>query len=146
VDAEATVAGVVASWGDRLRWWFVVVATAAGMIAMHSLAAHEHTQAASAPTVMMIPASSCCEGEHAVSAGALPDEDPHEGSSLLALLHLCLAVLTGFTPLAIAALLAFIRLRADILDRLSPLTAALDRTRSPPPTSVRLAQLCVLRC
>ena len=129
-----------------MRWWFVVVATAAGMIAMHSLAAHEHTQAASAPTVMMIPASSCCEGEHAVSAGALPDEDPHEGSSLLALLHLCLAVLTGFTLLAIAALLAFIRLRTGISDRLSPLAAALDRTRSPPPTSVRLAQLCVLRC
>jgi hypothetical protein len=134
------------SWGDQLRWWFVVVATAAGMIAMHSLAAHEHTQAASAPTAMMISASACCEGEHAPSAGALADTNPHDGSSLLALLHMCLAVLTGFTLLAIAALLAFIRLRTGISDRLSPLAAALDRTRSPPPTSVRLAQLCVLRC
>ena len=134
------------SWVDRLRWWIVVVATAAGMIAMHSLVEHEHTQADSSPTAMMIPASSCCEGAHAASAGALADTDPHDGSSLSALLHLCLAVLTGFALLAIAALLAFIRLPAGISGRMSPLAAALDRTRSPPPTAVRLAQLCVLRC
>jgi hypothetical protein len=84
---------------------------------------------------MMIPASSCCEGEHAAAAGALADTDPHDGSSLFALLHLCLAVLTAFTLLAIAALLAFIRLRARIFDRMPPLAAALDRTRSPPPTA-----------
>ncbi|WP_246393315.1 hypothetical protein [Pseudonocardia pini] len=70
---------------------------------------------------------------------------PHEPMSALHdLLHLCLAVLTGLLVLVAAVLLALLLMR-----RLRPSAPASARPvsglRSPPPTSVRLAQLCVLR-
>lgn len=145
-DADATVTGMATSRGHQLRWWLVVVASAIGMIAMHSLVVHEHAQPASSPTAVVAVESSCCEGQHAAPPGTLQHTAPHHGSLLMALLHLCLAVLTGLTVLAIAALLAFVRLGADLSDRPRSPGLRLDRTRSPPPTSVRLAQLCVLRC
>jgi hypothetical protein len=140
------------SHGDQLRWWFVVVATAIGLITMHSLVGYDHDQGAVRPPVLTATAaeSSCCNGGHSAPAGT--DETthentaPHHDSSLMGLLHLCLAVLTGFTLAAIAALLAVIRLRANAGDHLPSLALLFQRTRSPPPTSARLAQLCVLRC
>lgn len=70
---------------------------------------------------------------------------PHDPMSALHdLLHLCLAVLTGLLVLAAAVLLALLlmrRLRPSAPGTARPVTGS----RSPPPTSVRLAQLCVLR-
>jgi hypothetical protein len=137
---------VATSRASRLRWWFVVVAVATGMIAMHSLAGHEHGQAGVSPTVVTVAESSCCAGEHVLPVGVREDSGPHHHSTLVALLHLCVAVLTGFTVLVIAALLAFVGCAIAVSKRVSLLAMRFGHTRSPPPTSARLAQLCVLRC
>ena len=78
-------------------------------------------------------------------AGARQDTAPDHDSTVMALLHLCLAVLTGFAALVIAGLLAFVGLTAASRRLSSPGTRS-GRTRSPPSNSVRLAQLCLLRC
>ncbi|MCF7547443.1 hypothetical protein [Pseudonocardia sp. WMMC193] len=66
-------------------------------------------------------------------------------SALHDLLHLCLAVLTGLLVLAAAALFAV--LVGSATKRGTPLSGARPTAgpRAPPSTSVRLAQLCVLR-
>jgi hypothetical protein len=62
------------------------------------------------------------------------------------LLHLCLAVLTALALLAVAALLAlFVGGRPAGGDSFAVLGRPVVGPRAPPPTSVRLAQLCVLR-
>ncbi|WP_345412850.1 hypothetical protein [Pseudonocardia xishanensis] len=70
---------------------------------------------------------------------------PHDPMSALhTLLHLCLAVLTGLLVLAAAVLLALLLIRR----RRAPAPSAgrpVTGPRAPPPTSVRLARLCVLR-
>jgi hypothetical protein len=107
-------AGVATSPGEQLRWWLVVVATAIGLIAMHSLVAHpKHDQVTPSPVAMIAAEYSCCADDHAAPPGLIEDKAPHHGSSLMALLHLCLAVLTGFALVAIAALLALVPLGAD---------------------------------
>jgi len=65
-------------------------------------------------------------------------------SALHALLHLCLAILTGLLALGVLALCA-VMLTGVI--RAAPRTVGRSVTgpRAPPPTSLRLAQLCVLR-
>ena len=115
---------------------------------MHSLVGYEHDHGAGSPSMVTVTAAdfSCCDGGHSAQAGTRENTSPHHDSSLMGLLHLCLAVLTGFTLLAIAALLAFIRLGANASHHPPSLASLLRRTRSPPTTSTRLAQLCVLRC
>jgi hypothetical protein len=131
-----------------LRRWFVVVATAVGLVTMHSLVGYEHDHGVGSPTMALATAadSSCCDRGHSLAAGTRENTSPDHDSSLMGLLHLCLAVLTGFALLAIAALLAFVHLGANASRYPPSLALLLRRTRSPPPTSTRLAQLCVLRC
>lgn len=66
-------------------------------------------------------------------------------SALHDLLHLCLAVLTGLLALAAAALLAFLVRRAVGPHTVPRSARPVAGPRAPPPISVRLAQLCVLR-
>lgn len=146
-EAGATVVDVARSRAEQLTWWFVVVVTAVGLIAMHSLVGHaEHEQVASSPTATTTAAHSCCDGGHGAAPGLRQDSAPHHGSSSATLLHLCLAVLTGVTIVMIAALLAVVRPGVGVTDHSRSLSWRLGRTRSPPPTSLRLAQLCVRRC
>lgn len=138
--------GVAASRARELWWWFLVVATTIGLIAMHGLVGHEEHQSTDSPTTMVaIAEASCCNHEHSAPLAGMPDRTSGQGSALTPLLHLCLAVLTGLTLLTITALLAYSRLVDAVADHLSLLALRFGRTRAPPPTSVRLAQLCVLR-
>ncbi|WP_433505499.1 hypothetical protein ACQP04_02720 [Pseudonocardia halophobica] len=66
-------------------------------------------------------------------------------SALHDLLHLCLAVLTALLALAAAALLALFVGRATHRDGSPAGGLPVAGPQAPPPTSVRLAQLCVLR-
>jgi hypothetical protein len=71
---------------------------------------------------------------------------PSSGHSMMHdLLHLCLAVLTALLALAAAALLAVVVARAGRSDTNRRGGRPVAGPRAPPPTSVRLAQLCVLR-
>ena len=77
---------------------------------------------------------------HAAGAGPLGRH-----SALHDLLHLCLAVLTALLVLSVAALFAL--LTGSATRRGTPLGGGRPTVgpRAPPSTSVRLAQLCVLR-
>ncbi|WP_234027740.1 hypothetical protein [Pseudonocardia dioxanivorans] len=79
--------------------------------------------------------------------GALtgPAEPAGGHSALHDLLHLCLAVLTALLALAVAALLAFVLGRTAQPGTITRGGRPVVGPRAPPPTSVRLAQLCVLR-
>ncbi|RTL61629.1 MAG: hypothetical protein EKK42_34605 [Pseudonocardiaceae bacterium] len=82
-----------------------------------------------------------------MTAGVLTSSDGHGGRSVLHdLLHLCMAVLSALTLLAAAALLAwFLGGRTGRSDSVRGVWQPAPGPRAPPPTSVRLAQLCVLR-
>ncbi|GAA2877527.1 hypothetical protein GCM10010472_39100 [Pseudonocardia halophobica] len=70
---------------------------------------------------------------------------PGQHSALHDLLHLCLAVLTALIAFAAAALLALLVGRATRRHASTTGGRPVAGPRAPPPTSVRLAQLCVLR-
>lgn len=75
---------------------------------------------------------------HGAGHGSMP-------SSMHQILHLCLAILAALLVLGMAALALWPTLRPDRRHvRIRALVRRASRRR-PPPTSVRLAQLCVLR-
>ncbi len=102
------------------------------------------------PVNMAVP-----DGITAVPVGPGPDQPGHGAdrspghgsmpSSLHQILHLCLAILAALLVLGAIALALWCTLRPDRhAIRISTLDGRAPRRR-PPPTSVRLAQLCVLR-
>lgn len=98
---------------------------------------------ASAGTGDAVPASPLvAEGSDHADHGARHGSTP---SAMHHVLHLCLAILAALVVVGAAALVLWRTLRPD---RTSvPIGALVRRApdRPPPPTSVRLAQLCVLR-
>ncbi|WP_051581209.1 DUF6153 family protein [Pseudonocardia acaciae] len=135
-------------WRATSVRWSLVLAIAAGLVAMHSLmlgggggVGHESEPAPAAAMSAM--------AEHPAEVSA-PDHDPaqtghgHHGDGPSALLHLCLAVL-GTLLLALAAplLLAVLGRRATVAGRPAGMPTPCPHPRAPPPTSVRLAELCV---
>ncbi|GAY10972.1 hypothetical protein [Pseudonocardia sp. N23] len=98
-------------------------------------------QQAAATAVLVVPATS---DMHATDLAG--PAGPAGGHSVLHdLLHLCLAVLTILLALAGAVLLAVVVARATRPDTIHRGGRPAAGPRAPPPTSVRLAQLCVLR-
>ncbi|MFC4942051.1 DUF6153 family protein [Pseudonocardia sp. GCM10023141] len=144
--------GRAGSW----RWErvLVVLALLLGVVAMHSLAmpmADEHAMpmASAAMTqdlhghVMAGPVAPV----DAVSAG-MPDAmhpGPAQSPDAHTMMHLCLAVLGALLLLTVWVMTFVIRTRsvADAVPIRVRIAALWPRP--PPPTSVRLAQLCVLR-
>ena len=61
------------------------------------------------------------------------------------LLHLCLAVLTALIAFSAVVLLAFLAAQSGVVFALRRAERPASGPRAPPPTGVRLAQLCVLR-
>jgi hypothetical protein len=151
----------MAGWRATLLRWSLVLVLAGGLVAMHSLmlaggggTGHPVGTAKmvmSGPVVTS-PASPAHPVSHAgaqVEPAPAVDDHPgrsgHHGDGMSMLLHLCLAVL-GTLLLALAAplLLAVLDRAAPAGSRAGPFTAR-THPRAPPPTPVRLAQLCVSR-
>lgn len=145
-------------WRATLQRWSLVLALAGGLVAMHSLVlaggggvGHPVGTVETTPMTM---AGAPAQSSHRVSparsaiappADARPGRSGHHGDGMSMLLHLCLAVL-GALLLALAAPLLL-----HVLDRAAPAgsragpSTARSHPRAPPPTPVRLAQLCVSR-
>lgn len=81
-----------------------------------------------------------------IALSGFESSQPNAPSSALHdLLHLCLAVLTALLAFAAAALLALLAWRGTRRHASTTGGRPVAGPRAPPPTSVRLAQLCVLR-
>jgi hypothetical protein len=140
------------SAGWRWERALVVLALLAGVVAMHSLAmpmAHTVDHAGSVTTAATAPGHQ--PSGHPMAGGmtttvatamSAPQAPGLGGHTML---HVCLAVLTALLLLALQAA-AHLRRTGITVDR-APARAphATPWPRPPPPTSVRLAQLCVLR-
>ena len=154
------------------RWlalrWLLVTVTGAGVIAMHTLmgtgAAHHMTGAVSmtgagamTSAVSMTGAGAMTSAVSMTGAGAMTSavsmttatghRGHHGDGSMSMLAHLCLAVL-GLLLLALAAPALLARYRRDT-DHAAPMAAGhpsgYGQSRAPPPTAVRLAELCISR-
>jgi hypothetical protein len=79
-------------------------------------------------------------------SGATGHPGHHGDGSMSMVAHLCLAVL-GLLLLALAApaVLGWFRHDADRITQLAGYPAGAGQPRAPPPTNVRLAQLCISR-
>jgi Family of unknown function (DUF6153) len=143
-------------WRATLLRWSLVLVLAGGLVAMHSLmlaggGGIGHPMVMSGPMVTS-PAPPSHPVSHAGSevepAPAVDDHSGrsgHHGDGMSMLLHLCFAVL-GTLLLALAAplLLAVLDRAARAGSRAGPFTPC-THPRAPPPTPVRLAELCVSR-
>ncbi|HEX4252075.1 MAG TPA: hypothetical protein VH008_29735 [Pseudonocardia sp.] len=151
------------------RWlalrWLLVTVTGAGLIAMHTLMGVGGGHCAGASTggmtgAVMMPGtggtsiSAPMTGAPATAAptsmtdGVTSDATGHHGyGSMSMLAHLCLAVLVLLLlVLAAPALLAWLRREVDGSgQRLTGHPAGSGQPRAPPPTNVRLAELCISR-
>ena len=142
------------------RWlalrWLLVTVTGAGVIAMHTLmgtgAAHHMTGAVSMTGAGAMTSAVSMTGAGAMtSAVSMTTATGHRGhhgdGSMSMLAHLCLAVL-GLLLLALAAPALLARYRRDT-DHAAPMAAGhpsgYGQSRAPPPTAVRLAELCISR-
>ena len=139
---------VIGVGGRRLEWWqrvLLVLGLIVGVVTMHAVAgcAQGHSGAAAAHSVL--------DGASGQIAAEMPAESsrpapmPAPMPALQDLLDLCLAVLAGAIALGVARLLAVLAHRHVEETRPTASHAPRDVARPPPPTSVRLAQLCVLR-
>ncbi|HWN33430.1 MAG TPA: hypothetical protein VNP03_11825 [Pseudonocardia sp.] len=161
-------------WWLALRWLLVTV-IGAGVIAMHTLmgAGHAHHMPGAEPMTgagAVTGAGAMTGGGLAADAAPMTDLAPavdhapmtatapvtaldagrhpahHGDGSMSMLAHLCLAVL-GLLLLALfaPALLAWYSRGVDRAAQLAGHPAGSGQPRAPPPTAVRLAQLCVSR-
>jgi hypothetical protein len=153
------------------RWlalrWLLVTVTGTGLIAMHTLmgvggghcaGAATDAMTTSTPVLMAarapMTAPAPMAGNAPVSApapttaqsGATGHPGHHGDGSMSMVAHLCLAVL-GLLLLALAApaVLGWFRHDADRITQLAGYPAGAGQPRAPPPTNVRLAQLCISR-
>lgn len=148
----------MAGWRATLLRWSLVLMLAGGLVAMHSLmlagGGGTGHPVGTAKMVMSgpmatLPAHPVSYAGSKVEPAPAVDDHPgrsgHHGDGMSMLLHLCLAVL-GALLLALAAplLLAVLDRAAPAGSRAGPLTPR-THPRAPPPTPVRLAQLCVSR-
>jgi hypothetical protein len=146
-------------WRARVLRWSIVLSLAAGLVAMHSLliaggggVGHPSRTARAAMSEVSVSHSPAHAAVGAASevgqvpAAEAPSRPPgHHGDGMSMLLHLCLAVL-GALLLALAVpLLLAVLARAAPAGRTTGLPAPCAHPRAPPPTPVRLAQLCVSR-
>lgn len=150
------VMGRAGSW----RWErvLVVLALLVGVVAMHSLVMpmvddhampvasaamtedlHGHVMTGPGTPVDAMPAGMSAGMPNEMHPGPAPSPDAHP------MMHLCLAVLGALLLLALWVMTFVIRTRsvADAVPIRVRIAALWPRP--PPPTSVRLAQLCVLR-
>jgi hypothetical protein len=149
-------------WRTTMARWSIVLALAAGLVAMHSLVladggvghgSHSVPAEMSVTGPRPVPAAISVTGAHSDPAAMSVSGDPepversgHHGDGMSALLHLCLAVL-GMLLLGLVAplLLAVLGRPAGSADPAAGRSSPCPRPRAPPPTSVRLAELCVSR-
>jgi hypothetical protein len=139
------------------RWErvLVVLALLVGVVAMHSLPmptpAHAGPGAAAAttddlhghghaPAEMVAPVDPTSAG---MSSEMRPG--PAQPPDVHTMMHLCLAVLGALLLLVLRAVTFVVGTRSDADVVAIRVRIAALRPRPPPPTSVRLAQLCVLR-
>lgn len=112
------------------------VATAPG--AAQGMPAHASAGTTDAAAASPLAQQGTDHSVHGAGHGSMP-------SSMHQILHLCLAILAALLVLGMAALALWPTLRPDRRHvRIRALVRRAPRRR-PPPTSVRLAQLCVLR-
>ena len=139
-----------------VRWQrgLLLLAVVLGVVSMHSTVVshlgggpHPALARMSSPAMSAEPMSVAPAEAPPSAATASPAHagDGHPGSGLHDLLHLCLAVLTGLIVAVALTLFAIVAARAA---RSAPTEVGRSATgprAPPPPTSVRLARLCVLR-
>jgi len=121
----------------------VLMAARAPMTGHAPMAGHT-PMAAQAP--MTAPALMAGHTPMTAQSGATGHPGHHGDGSMSMVAHLCLAVL-GLLLLLLAApaLLGWFRHDADRITQLAGHPAAAAQPRAPPPTNVRLAQLCISR-
>jgi hypothetical protein len=135
--------------GGRRRWerLLLLFAAVVGVALMHSFAAPMPVGGATAtsePMVAQLTVDASTGAPIIHSHGDLGDEHvPMPMSHDLG--HLCVAILGAAVLLALAVAVTFLARRgSDSLPRLVVGTRP-EWARPPPPTAVRLAQLCVMR-
>ena len=124
--------------------------TAPAPMAGHTPMAAQAPMTAPAPMAghapMTAPASMAGHAPMTAQSGATGHPGHHGDGSMSMVAHLCLAVL-GLLLLLLAApaLLGWFRHDADRATHLAGHPAGAGQPRAPPPTNVRLAQLCISR-
>lgn len=151
----------MSGWRATLLRWSLVLALAGGLVVMHSLmlaggGGVGHPAGAVPMAMSGAPAPPSHQAPHpAVLVGSQVEPAPvvevrsgpsgHHGDGMSMLLHLCLAVVGTLLLALTAPLLLAVLDRAALAARPVGPPAPCSHPRAPPPTPVRLAQLCVSR-